>query len=666
MPPFAGSVDKDEDVPMAGNPPSESLADIEEAVPLYPEYITTDAFCAVAEGVFQDPSLESIVPRYLIRSCFEAESDAAKMEILEAITEYFQDPATGKRRETFIVSPFDDNINFLVRYGAHSHGRSLTIIGPSNLIRDVPAWLVHLIDRVFDIMRLRIPYFEPKGFRWFLHQQDLGLTLLSYLRRFVHFGTDPSYAQFLLMFPHIEGVRSDCFWEFAGKESRSQLCGDALGLVDCSESMMEDQFADDEGEGSQLQPRSRARSRSPPSLRRSSRLKRRRINYSEVSDTDGSHDDKDDLDSDGEQESDLSSGRQSETVEFSSPEDSVPGAYCKAPVKTRTTPLVPAFTEADLIFPLTQPDELKLAVLFAASNQVAQLQTLVYYSCEEASYCLATAAIDWVSVSIVAEGLAPSDHKGQYAPEACSQLYESGENAEFRRKALLGPNWERLRGASSFEGAQQPQEGDPFGLNDVDSGTCGRCLAFIHRLAEHEPSCVGRCCACVQLHVPCVRPVGKKTCVTCPTKQKCRKPSHKEEALPKGPEQCYMCLQFVGNIYSHVRECRGRCQNCIAKKVPCTRGNFAGNHKCKNCHAQYQDCGKFSHDKRGTCKKCKAPVHDMRTHRPYCQGQCGMGDDLDRECDGSWRRPKHRGGKTEDEADVEDDEGTEEDEDSES
>ncbi|EXM10183.1 hypothetical protein FOIG_00388 [Fusarium odoratissimum NRRL 54006] len=378
MPPFAGSVDKDEDVPMAGNPPSESLADIEEAVPLYPEYttsestrndlvsimpgnnLTTDAFCAVAEGVFQDPSHESIVPRYLVRSYFEAESDAAKMEILEAVTEHFQDPAPGKRRETFIVSPFDDNINFLVRYGAHSHGRSLTIIGPSNLIRDVPAWLVHLIDRVFDIMRLRIPYFEPKGIQMVLASAG-PLTHLAFLSQ------------------AIQGVRSDCFWEFAGKESRSQLCGDALGIVDCSESMMEYQFADDEGEGSQLQPRSRARSRSrsPPSLRRSSRLKRRRINYSEVSDTDGSHDDKDDLYSDGEQESDLGSGGQSETVEFSSPEDSVPGAYGKAPVKTRTTPLVPAFTEADLIFPLTQPDELKLAVLFAASIQVAQLQTMV-------------------------------------------------------------------------------------------------------------------------------------------------------------------------------------------------------------------------------------------------------------------------------------------------
>ncbi|EXL87587.1 hypothetical protein FOPG_01251 [Fusarium oxysporum f. sp. conglutinans race 2 54008] len=50
-----------------------------------------------------------------------------------------------------------------------------------------------------------------------------------------------------------------------------------------------------------------------------------------------------------------------------------------------------------------------------------------------------------------------------------------------------------------------------------------------------------------------------------------------------------------------------------------------------------------------------------------------MGDDLDRECDGSWRRPKHRGGKTEDDGDVEDNEGSkhggkgaEEDEDSES
>ncbi|KAL5617285.1 hypothetical protein FOBRF1_006033 [Fusarium oxysporum] len=482
MPPFAGSVDNDEDVPMAGNPPSESLADIEEAAPLYLEYITSEptrndhlsimpgnnlttyAFCAVAEGVFQDPSHESIVPRYLIRSYLEAESDVAKLEILEAITEYFQDPEPGKRRETFIVSPFDDNINFLVRYGAHSHGRSLTILGPSDLIRDVPEWLVHLIDRIFDIMRLRIPYFEPKGLRWFLHQQELGLTLLAHLGRFVHFGTDPSNPLFLLMFPRIDDVRSDCFWEFAGRESRKQLYGDALGLVDCSESMMEDQFADDEGEGSQLQPGSRARSRSPPSLRRSSRLKRRRINYSEVSDigvdlrAKSSHDDQDDLYSDGEQETDLSSGEQSETVEFSSPEYSVPDSYGKAPVKTRSTPLVPAFTEADLIFPLTQPDELILGVLFAALIQVARLQTLVYHSCEEASYCLAAAAIDWVLVSIVAEGLAPSDLKGLYTPEDCSQLYESDESAEFRRKALLGPNWERLRGASSFEG-EQPQEG---------------------------------------------------------------------------------------------------------------------------------------------------------------------------------------------------------------
>lgn len=184
------------------------------------------------------------------------------------------------------------------------------------------------------------------------------------------------------MFPRIEEVRSDCFWEFAGKESRSQLYGDGLNLVDCSESMLEDQLAGDEGEGSQVQPRSRDRSRSPPSLRRSSRVKRRRINYSEVSDINvdlrakSSHDDKDDLHSDCEQESHLTSVEQSETVEFSSPEDAVPDAYGKAPVKTRSTPPVPAFTEADLVFPLTQPDELKLAVLCAALIQVAQLQTL--------------------------------------------------------------------------------------------------------------------------------------------------------------------------------------------------------------------------------------------------------------------------------------------------
>ncbi|KAM5379992.1 hypothetical protein ACJA88_005420 [Fusarium oxysporum] len=362
MPPFAGSVDKDEDVPMAGNPPSESLAGIEEAAPLYLEYITSESTRNDLLSIMPGNNLTT----YAFCAVAEAESDAAKLEILEAITEYFQDPAPGKSRETFIVSPFDDNINFLVRYRAHSHGWSLAILEPSDLIRDVPAWLVHLLDRVFDIMRLRIPYFEPKGFRW----------------RFVHFGTDPSNTLFPLMFPRIEEVRSDCFWEFAGKESRSQLYGDGLNLVDCSESMLEDQLAGDEGEGSQVQPRSRDRSRSPPSLRRSSRVKRRRINYSEVSDINvdlrakSSHDDKDDLHSDCEQESHLTSVEQSETVEFSSPEDAVPDAYGKAPVKTRSTPPVPAFTEADLVFPLTQPDELKLAVLCAALIQVAQLQTL--------------------------------------------------------------------------------------------------------------------------------------------------------------------------------------------------------------------------------------------------------------------------------------------------
>ncbi|KAF5655509.1 hypothetical protein F25303_443 [Fusarium sp. NRRL 25303] len=504
MPPFADSVDEDEDVPMAGNPPSESLASNDEAASLYHEDIIPEstrddllsvmpdssfpanAFCKTAETIFIDPSHESIVPRDLIMSYFEAECDVSKLEILEDIMNYFQDPSPGKRRETFIVSPFNDSINFLVRYSAHSDERSLTILGTSDVLRNVPAWPVQLIDTIFCIMRLRVSGFEPKVFSWFLDQQRLGLTLIAQLGRFVHLGTDPSYIQSLSMFPAIEDIRNDGFWDFAGAGSRSQLHGGRLGFVGCSESMGDGDLADDEGQGPQTQPRSRARSRSPPFLRRSSRLKRRRVDYS-VRAKSSSHEDKDDLYSDVEQESDQSYGAQSDTAEFSSQEDSVPDAYAKAPVKAKATPVVPTFTEADLIFPLTQPDDLKLAVLFAASIQVAQLQTLVYYSSEEASYCLAIAAIDWVSVSIVAEGLAPSDLKGLYGPEVCSQLYESDEHAEFRRKALLGPNWERLRGISSFEG-KQPQEGDTFGLNDVDSGTCGSCRAFIHRLAEHEPS----------------------------------------------------------------------------------------------------------------------------------------------------------------------------------
>ncbi|KAF5968903.1 hypothetical protein FCOIX_11139 [Fusarium coicis] len=640
MPPFPDSVDKNEDVPMAGNPPSESLASKEEAASLYHEDIIpestrddllsampgssfpADAFCKTAEAIFIDPSHESIVPRDLIMSYFEAECDVSKLEILEDIMNYFQDPAPGKRRETFILSPFNDRINFL-----------------------------HGIDAIFCIMRLRMPSFSfrPKGFSWILAQQNIGLTLLTQLGRFVRLGTDPPDNRSLSMFPAIEDIRNDGFWNFRGRMSRRQLNGGGLGLVDCSESMVEGQLADDEGEGPQAQPRSL------PSLRRSSRLKRRRVDYNEVSDIDmdlpaksSSHEDEGDLYSDGEEESDQSSGAQSETAEFSSQESNVPDACVKAPVKARSTPLVPTFTEADLIFPLTQPDELKLLVLFAASIQVAQLQTLVYYSREEASYCLATSAIDWASVSIVAEGLAPNDLKGLYAPEVCRQLFESDESAEIRRKALLGPNYERLRGVSSFEG-EQPREADPFGFNAEDSGTCGSCSAFIHRLAEHEPSCVGRCSACVNSDSPCVRPVGKKTCVTCPTPRKCRDPSHEYSAKPKGSEQCYMCLQFAGNIYSHVRECRGQiaranAESALRQRFPAFGLRCPG--LAKSAVVSERGPAKTSltrnHKRRARCVGAITPISSTKANAAR---------DAQRAL--PWRC------KTEDEADVEDNESSE-------
>lgn len=244
---------------------------------------------------------------------------------------------------------------------------------------------------------------------------------------------------------------------------------------------------------------------------------------------------------------------------------------------------------------------------------------------------------------------------------------------------------------SSFEG-EKPQEADPFGFNGVDSGTYGRCLAFIHRLAEHEPSCVGRCSACVESKSPCVRPVGKKTCVTCPTPEKCRDPSHEYRALPRGSEQCYMCLQFVGNIYSHVRECRGRCQNCVTDDKPCKREE--GKRDCNNCLTKkaickVEDklacmvpcrfCGREyiksmikGHQKRcpGKCSNCKDARGDEGheivcfhpppfTSRGSCKRCAEMRDNLDRGCDGGWRRPKHQRCETEDEADVEDNESSE-------
>ncbi|KAF5625156.1 uncharacterized protein FTJAE_10123 [Fusarium tjaetaba] len=523
----------------------------------------TDSFCKAAEAIFRDASHQSIVPRHFIRSYFEAECDASRLKILDSIINYFQDPAPGKRRETFIVSPFNDSINFLVRYGANSHERSLTVLGTSDVIRNVPAWLVELIDVIFCAMRLRIFSFRPKGFSWFLDQQRLGHTLLTQLGRFVHFGTDPSDNGSLSRFPAVEDIRNNGFWNFRGRMSRSQLNGGGLGLVDCSESTVDDQLADDEGEGSQAQPRSL------PSIRRSSRLKRRRVDYNEVSDIDmdlpaksSSHEDEGDLYSDGEKESDQSSGAQSETAEFSSQENNIPDACVKAPVKARSTPLVPTFTEADLIFPLTQPEELKLLVLFAASIQVAQLQTLVYYSREEASYCLATSAIDWASVSIVAEGLTPNDLKGLYAPEVCRQLFESDESAEIRRKALLGPNCERLRGVSSFEG-EQPREADPFGFNDSPN-TNGRVLGAALRASS--PNVL----ACARLWETSILTSASVVVVA-------------KTALQ---------------------------ERCLAREETLEETTNA-----RTATPEDQDCGNFSHDKRGTCQIVRANAESALRQR---------------------------------------------------
>ncbi|KAF9781907.1 hypothetical protein IL306_012876 [Fusarium sp. DS 682] len=150
-------------------------------------------------------------------------------------------------------------------------------------------------------------------------------------------------------------------------------------------------------------------------------------------------------------------------------------------------------------FPLEEDKELKLSILFVAVIQMAELQLLVCYNPEEASYSLEEGPVDWISVSTVAEGLAPEGLRGLYTPEACCKLFESLEASDFRQKALLACNWERLRVTVCFDDKHSEMI-SPSSPEDKDSGTCGRCLVFTHGLSLHEPSCVGRCQTCQRSH----------------------------------------------------------------------------------------------------------------------------------------------------------------------
>ncbi|KAF4337227.1 hypothetical protein FBEOM_8895 [Fusarium beomiforme] len=249
--------------------------------------------------------------------------------------------------------------------------------------------------------------------------------------------------------------------------------------------------------------RRRPRSPSPSPLRRSSRLKRRRVDYvdalEQVSHTERDHggdydyevpsDDEDDSEDsgDGHDDTEVDDGEfpggyhsQIEDINYRGPfdhhlhgdDDEIPSDYHDH-VEQNTTENSAEQSEAIDFFPLEEDTELKLSILFAAVIQMAELQLLVCYDRGLATYHLEVGPIDWISVSTVAEGLTLEGLKGLYTPEACCRLFEASQDSSFGKSVLSKPNWERLRDTVCFDD-KHTEWTNPSRPDDKDSGTCGR------------------------------------------------------------------------------------------------------------------------------------------------------------------------------------------------
>jgi hypothetical protein len=77
---------------------------------------------------------EGIVPRSLIWSYFEEKSTKAKLTIIEKISGYFKEVKPSINRVTFIIPPFDEDmdktVKYLVKYSTRDDTSTITVYRP--------------------------------------------------------------------------------------------------------------------------------------------------------------------------------------------------------------------------------------------------------------------------------------------------------------------------------------------------------------------------------------------------------------------------------------------------------------------------------------------------------------------------------------------------------
>ncbi|RSL63879.1 hypothetical protein CEP54_004945 [Fusarium duplospermum] len=95
-----------------------------------------------------------------------------------------------------------------------------------------------------------------------------------------------------------------------------------------------------------------------------------------------------------------------------------------------------------------QDKTLRLLVLWVAIIRVAETSCLVSgpYEDDDDRYHVEDAALDWVSVAVEAQRVAPPDLLKEFEDEDyCQKLYKAGKSLFFNRNVVIRSNWNRLR-----------------------------------------------------------------------------------------------------------------------------------------------------------------------------------------------------------------------------
>ncbi|KAM6538581.1 hypothetical protein FALCPG4_000448 [Fusarium falciforme] len=236
-----------------------------------------------------------------------------------------------------------------------------------------------------------------------------------------------------------------------------------------------------------------------------------------------------------------------------------------------------------------QDKTLRLLVLWVAIIRVAETSCLVSgpYENDDDRYHVEDTALDWVSVAVEAQLVAPPDLLKEFEDEDyCQKLYKAGKSLFFNRNVVIRSNWNRLRsGLLKKIAKSSSMTRHPTLIKSRIRHIC-RVLAYRHMAEQGR---IKKTSTAVRLKAkePCVTVKGD-TSGTC---ARCRKEmiaicGTKDHAhmVPKG--KCPKCdiMRDKHSMSQHTRSCTGKCGNCDKEKVPCKRPHASSSlDPCDRC-----------------------------------------------------------------------------------